>query len=532
MAEAKLPWLDSVHELWDTWSDFWLRQERRLFGGEAVKTELDPFSSEAETVKGGLERYARRQRQATYLNFPDVAATAFVGQLSRHAPMPGQGLNFGALGEVRSRDKLGTGALSRAEMAWYNIDGVGQDGSQWVPWWDGVTKRAKATGHRWCFVEAPFTSPGGFVDELNGMRPFMVEYSPYQVTNWHYVNGQLVWAIIRVPMRNPKVDAEGKMSGNVFEDGYYVLVQAGWEGLGPAYQEGGWWFFDANQELIPDGHATWDATLGKIPLWAHFYEQTKGPSDLPAMSRSGLAEVSNIAVSYMNQSSARDFDAWDAAKSLLFAMGISNEGWNLLQELMAKGSEILPILGEKNVVSGQTTPVSMYDGSTGAVTADVFKTLLDQKITEARELSNYEARSSPDSSGLSQQIRFSDAKSPRLSLMAANREQSENNALFFLSQRWGIPNAQASTKWIRDFNLAPLVDDIDKMFSTMKLAAVKSPTLTVDMIIAAAKKRGLITDEEKEITIRGEISGAMEQADKAAEAERQALAAFGAPANE
>jgi hypothetical protein len=184
------------------------------------------------------------------------------------------------------------------------------------------------------------------------------------------------------------------------------------------------------------------------------------------------------------------------------------------------------------VVSGQTTPVSMYDGSTGAVTAEVFKTLLDQKITEARELSNYEARSSPDSSGLSQQIRFSDAKSPRLSLMAANREQSENNALFFLSQRWGIPNAQASTKWIRDFNLAPLVDDIDKMFSTMKLAAVKSPTLTVDMIIAAAKKRGLITDEEKEITIRGEISGAMEQADKAAEAERQALAAFGAPANE
>jgi hypothetical protein len=526
MAEDKQAWLDSTHPLWDTWKDFWLRQERRLFGGEAVKGELDRFSSEQESVKGGNDRYVSRQRQATYLNFPDVAATAFVGQLSKQAPQPDAGISFGALGTVRPRDKRTTRALSRAEMLWYNVDGVGNDGSQWIPYWDGVTKRAKATGHRWMFAEAPDQVPLNSEQELEGLRPFMVEYSPYQVRNWHYVRGQLVWAIIRTPMRNPRIDEGGKLLGNTYEDGYYLLVQQGWDGFGSPYNEGGWWLLDPDQVEV--GHMPWANTLGKIPLWVHFYEQTKGPTDLPAMSRSGLAEVGNVAVSYMNQSSARDYDAWDAAKSLLFALGISQQGWDLLKKLMYEGSEILPVLGELNPVSGQAAPIAMFDGSTGAVTADVFKTLLDQKIVEARELSNYEARVAPDASGISQQSKFAQVMSPRLSLMASNREQSENTALYFLSQRWGVTDPQAHTTWIRDFELLPLTDDIDKMFETLKLAQAKSPTLTAEMIVLAAKKRGLITDEKLETTVRSELAADAVAKQQQQEQERQALAAFGA----
>jgi len=530
MADAKLPWLDSKHPIWTVWNEFWLRQEQRLFGSEAVKGELDPFSSERESVKGGPARYARRQRQATYVNFCDVDATAFVGQLSKQAPQPGQGLDFAELGQVRPRNQLGGILTERAEMLWYNVDGVGNDGSQWTPWWDGVTKRAKATGHRWCFAEAPFVTPTSLLDEATGLRPFMVEWSPYQVTNWHYVNGQLVFAIVRVPMRNPRIVGD-KLEGNEYDDGYYLLTARGFDGFGSTYASGGWWLFDSSQELIPQGQGDWTQTNGRIPLWAHFYEQTKGiPPDLPAFSRSGLAEIGNIAVSYMNQSSARDFDAWDAAKSLLFALGISEEGWDLLSKLWDAGSEILPVLGEKNVVTGQAAQVSMHDGSTGAVTAEVFNTLLIQKINEAREISNYEARVSPDASGLAQQSRYEEAKSPRLALMASNREQSENTALYFLSQRWGIPNPRASVTWPREFDLAPLEDDVDKMFATLKQAQVKSKTLTVDMIIAAAKRRGLLTDEVKEKAIIGEISAGFDAAEARAQQQADALTAFGAGA--
>jgi hypothetical protein len=516
MADAQYPFLNSTHAVWDIWNEFWLRQEHRLFGGEAVRGELDRFSSEAESVKGGAARYASRQRQATYLNFPDVAATAFVGQLSRQAPQPDEGLNYGALGEVRSRDQLGAGLLTRAEMAFYNIDGVGNDGSQWTPWWDAVTKRAKATGHRWCMAEAPKTAPISYEQELLGLRPFMVEYSPYQVRNWHYINGQLAFAIIKIPLRDPKLDGDGALIGNDFLEGTYLLVQQGFTGFGSKFAGGGWWLFDHEQGIVDEN--PWINTFGRIPLWVHYYEQTKGPADMPAMSRSGLAEVSNLAVSYMNQSSARDFDAWDAAKSLLFAMGISQEGWDLLSDLMSKGSEILPVLGEQNLVTGGSAPVTMFDGSTGAVAAEVFDKLLHQKISEAREIASYEARVAPTASGISQQTQFTELKSPRLSLMASNREQSENTALYFLSQRWGIAAPDATVIWPRDFDINPLEDDIDKMFATMKLSGVKSKTLTTEMIIMAAKKRGLITEQGFEDSVRAEIGQGMDQAAKEAAA--------------
>ena len=526
MAEGELEWLDSKHPVWVYWSDFWLRQERRLFGVETVKEELMPFSSEAESVKGGLLRYGHRQRQATYLNFPDVAATAFVGQLSKQAPQPGQQLNFGPLGIVRDRDKYSPGSANRAEMLWYNVDGIGNDGSQWTPWWDAVTKRAKATGHRWCMAEAPSTEPSGFADEIEGLRPFMVEYSPYQVTNWHYRNGQLEWVIIRIPQREPRI-VDGSFVGNDFADGYYFLVKEGWDGWGTEYQGGGWWLFDSDKKLVDT--RPWLKTAGKIPFWAHFYEQVRIPiGGIPTISRSGLSEIGNVAVSYMNQSSARDYDAWDAAKSLLFALGISNEGWKLLQDLLEKGSEILPILGEQNPVSGTAAPVSMWDGSQGAVVADVFEKLLASKINEAKELSNYEAKMSPDASGAAQTAKYNEVKSPRLSLMASNREQSENTGLFFLSQRWGIAAPQANTRWSREFDLAPLQDDIDKMFATLKLAGVKTKTLTTEMIVLAARKRGLIKDVAMENAIRAEVGSGMDAADEAAAAERDALKAFGA----
>ena len=47
-----------------------------------------------------------------------------------------------------------------AELFYYNVDGIGSDGSQYPAWTDGVQVRACATGHRWTLVEMPPPPPG------------------------------------------------------------------------------------------------------------------------------------------------------------------------------------------------------------------------------------------------------------------------------------------------------------------------------------------------------------------------------------
>ncbi|HYG67584.1 MAG TPA: hypothetical protein VD838_07995 [Anaeromyxobacteraceae bacterium] len=499
----------------------WQRNERRLRGGDEVLDELRPFDWERATGAA----YRARQAQASYVNFPEQFASTLVGHLFREAPQPGKGLSFGTLGEVR-RDRAGA-EPTRAELVYYNATGTGQDGSQWDAFWADVTKRAAATGHRWIFVDAPEAQPRTFADELKGLRPYLVEFSPLDVINWHYENGQLAFAIVRVPIRNPRL-VDGKLVGNASEDGFLLLVADSYRGFQPLIPRGGWYKFTAEKELI--GFGDWTKTRGQIPLFPLFYERDKGTKERPAISRPGLTEMGQIAVSYMNLDSAADFDAWDAATSITWLVGVDPEAFNTAMAKVAGGNRYIPVpsSGQAKLGGASTDSVSIQDGSTGAVTADVFDRRLASKLDVVERVMMNEASSTPDSSGASKEAGFSEAKSPRLALMAANLEEAQNTAIYFLELRFGTVKSgqpSGSARWPREFDLVPVADDLVAFLEAQMTSGVSSPTATARALKLLAREKRVITDDAELEKVEDEYLDAVEANDlekEQEEAERQA----------
>jgi hypothetical protein len=497
---GKLAFLDSTHPVWDACHEAWERNERRLRGGEDVLVELRRFDWESDVPANGEDRthYEMRRERATYLNFADMYATTVVGHLMRRAPRPGQGLNFGQLGDVR-RDR--PDVPTRAELVYFNTDGVGNDGSQWDNFWAGALKRAMATGHRWIMVESPRERPGNFAGELAGLRPYLVEIRPGRVTNWEYgTTGQLSWAIVRVLYSAPRLNANGQLVRQPGY-GYLVMVRNGVTDLGAQYGEGGWWLYDAKKNLVDEGR--WLNTRGEIPMFPLYYERENDPPDeRPALSRGALTELGALGVAYMDMESARAFDAWDAAMSLTFLRGVDADGFNLATDKIAEGSRWIPLPITASV-SGHVVP-DVSDGSSGAVAAEVFDGLTEALFRDAQRMGIAEATSTPDSSGLSKEAGFNEEKSPRLALLASNLEQAQNTAIHFLEQRWGFTTQRGSAQWTRKFDLLGLLDEVRSIFELERLSGLRSKTLGAKLMVAAAEERGFVQDDAERETIRGE----------------------------
>lgn len=545
-------WLDSKHPVWEAGmkgaavagGEFsrahgvrqskeigpWLRNERRLRGGDDALAELARFDWESGEL--GDVRYRARQAQATYINFPEMLVNAIVGHLSREAPTPEKGLTFGGLGHVRRAEERDPSRPTRAEMLYFNCDGVGNDGSQWPNFWTGVAKRAMATGHRWLFVESGAKPPKNGVqatedDELAGRRPYLVEFGPDKVINWHHEEGRLAFAVVRVPDRSPRL-VDGKLVGNAFTQGYYLMVRRGFQGFGEAFAQGGWWLFDHERKPItvagPDGQpkprmGTWEHTGGEIPLVLVPYERDTGSEERPAISRSAITELGQIAVSYMNLSSGADFDAWEASSSVQVVVGADPAGFNLMAEKMAEGNRIVPL------PSPQTDPEKIpqiFDASTGAVVADVFKARLTQKLEEARLTALQEASGTPDSSGESKRAGFKEHTAPKLAAFAAELENAMNSVLYFAERRWGITSPSAECQWPREFDLTPLLDDIGLIFDLVERAGVRSATLAAELVMRAVREKRAITDEAVLQKVGTEIRKAVE-ARAEAEGQQRAL---------
>lgn len=491
---SKYGWLKEEHEIYTASKDEWSTNERRMRGGPQVLDELVPF--DWEDPKGA--HYLGRKAQATYINFMDIAATIMSGHLLRQAPEADDALSFGTLGLVARPE--GVQEPTRAELVYYNVDGAGNDGSQWDSWWLNVSKRTQATGHRWIMVEATERAPLNHGDEIAGLRPYLVEYSPLSVTNWHFESGRLMWAVIRTRERRPRV-SNGKLEGNRYGTGYYLLVREGYADLGSEFVGGGWWRFDSDLEMIEDAHGTWDKTHGEIPLFPFYYDRDSGLiGGRPAMSRPGLTALGQVAVSYMNQSSAADFDAWDAAKSTKFILGADPEAFNVAAEKWKTGNQLVPVPRSQN---GDTPQI--VDGSTSAVAAEVFQTRIANKWEEARVLAALEASSAPDSSGISKQMGFADIKSPRLATMAAHLEQAQNTAIHFLELRFGNERPEGVVRWPREFDLSNILDDIRDLLSIERQAQMQSATLDARLVLRAAREKGLVADDEDEDLIRDEL---------------------------
>jgi hypothetical protein len=514
-----LDWLDDTHEVFDANVERWEQNERRLRGGDYVIDELRPFLW--ESLPGGAAdpnnpivmpgtHYLARQSAATYLNFPEMYTTTMVGHLARGRPLPGTGLSFGGLGEVRRERDF---ALpSPAEQVYYNADGVGNDGSQWDNFWFGAWQRAAATGHRWIFVEAPSSRPQSRLEEIQGLRPYLTEFSPQQVTNWHFEQGRLAFIVVRIAVRNPVVDSDGALQGNVPVPGYLLMVRSGFTNLGDEFAAGGWWVFNSDKQLVSAGD--WRATRGDIPIWPLFYERDTGvvSSDeavyvsIPAMSRPGTTELGQAAIAYMNLSSAADYDAWDAASSLRFLLGVDRQGFEIARGAWDAGSQIVPVPANDN---GQIPQVN--DGSGGAVVAGVFDVILKRKLQEVERLAMQEATGSPDASGVAKQVGFVDLKAPRLANVASEIEQSQNVAIYFLELRWG-KTPSGSVVWPREFDVVNIADDIMDVFNAEKVSGYKSPTLGARLMVRMAQEKGFIVDDADAQKIESEYENSAKMA--------------------
>ena len=162
-------------------------------------------------------------------------AERFVGRLAADAPAPGTGYTFGDLGTVRADDAR-EGAPSRAELLWDDCDG---QGTPFVSWSSSVQRWAMVTGHRWTGVAAPPQASRTLQDEIDGVRPYLVHYSPLDVPNWTMgPSGRPDFLVLRL-MRRRLIDEDGTYRGGEMEHYRLLYVRRGFDLLGPEYAAAG-----------------------------------------------------------------------------------------------------------------------------------------------------------------------------------------------------------------------------------------------------------------------------------------------------
>lgn len=470
------------------------------WSGRPTRSQVDAYlTSNAELAPG--EHYGRRQDSAIYVNLMEAYATDIVGHLFRQAPAPDVGLDFGQLGEVRRIEDIDE--PRRAELLYYNADGVGSGASQWDSFWSTQLKLAMASGIRWIYVDVPRQPAVLRRRERFGFRPYLVSFSPRQVWNYFYENGRLEWAIIKLATRHPRVVGDA-FEGNETADETLLLVRAGNGDLGSEFRRGGWWRFDADHELIPGMTGTWDRTEGEIPMAPLIYDRHDR-----MIGRPGLTELGNASVALMNIQSAADFDAWDSAGSVIAVRGADSKGFNLFVRKVREGNRYapLPVNEETN-----DTP-ELREAAQGVVVAEVFDKRILNILKSADRIRGTEASSGPEQSGLAQQAGFTLGNVPRLSLVAGNVETCQNNIIDWVERRWGIAAPSGSARWGKKFELIKLVSSAQAILQLETIAGVHSEELESRVILAAAQDEGFVPDNQAATTIDREIRASGKERD-------------------
>lgn len=514
-------WLNVTSPIYDECVGEWARNEKLYFGGRTViDTELILFDWE---LPNGPRAKARAD-SAVYTNYVDRFCDIMSGHIYRQRPTPEDTLDFGGLGDVpRVRNQR---RPSPAELIYYNADGLGRDGSQWDPYWKSVTNMAIVTGHRWVYVEGPKDAPTSRLDEINGLRPYLTDYSPRAVTNWHYDNGQLAFAIVRRAVRRPRVD-RGVLTGNLPEIEYLFLVREGFSDFGDAYADGGWFLFDKDGDLIDFGEDGWADTQGEIPMTPLYYQRVRPQENMHRMSRSGVTEIGNAAVLDMNLQSAANWDLWDAAASAMALAGVDKDGYNLFMEIIKSGSRYAPLQINEDTKAMPT----VLDLAMGAAVAQAFATRIGQNKDQVLELMLNEIQVSPDASGAARQVTWTDVKAPRLSDLASNVETAQNAVLPWLEGMWGESAPSASTAWKREFDLIDPMASGALFFEMERTAGIKSATLDRKILVSVAKSSGFLGDDAEQQKVESEYDASAKKAEDAANAAAQLGALLGGSNN-
>lgn len=490
--------LSEKHPIHKAYHDEWQRRERLLRGGnDVIVQELVRFENETENG----DSIRSRQAQAVYPAFGDAFLRTLVGHVLKDRPDADAGLVMGKMGRIKREE--GAGEPSQAEQVYYNVNGTGGDGQQLWQWVSSVFQRAGATGMRWVLVEAPTTRPGTRADELAGQRPYAVEFSPRAVTNWKFERGQLQWCVIRIFQDTRKV-VGGRMEGAASEEGYYLLVRRGVAELGDQFSRGGWWKFDKDRNPVADANGTWDKTQGEIPMALAVWEwETEGvvTDDPLPLARSGTFALDNLSVAYMNAVSAWRHNMWRSAGGPTFLLGVDGASWQIAVEQWNAGATLM---GVPATQGGEGVAPTVAHSGAAAVSAESFGALLLHMTAEAERLMVQEATSTPDSSGRSKEAGFTESKAPRLTMLAENIESFLNTLLRYFELRFGATRPGAYVTMPREFDLAPIEEDIRQFFETFRLSELRSATLESEAMLQLAESKGLVTDASRE-TIRSEL---------------------------
>lgn len=503
---ASLLWLNTPDQHWQDHHEAWARDERRLYGGDLVLEELTMFAAE------DTDSYGLRTRTARYDNLPDQQMSLVAGHLLRSMPE----IEFGSLGEVRERANITVPTLG--ELFTYNCDGVGQDGTQFRTWADGVVKRAGATGYRAIMVEMPrattlaairtragldLTGPMTEQDRTMGWHPYLVEYSPLNWIRRSFTEGTLDYAVLRIKVPTAATSANAYQTE---EDGLYVLVRAGYDGLGDAFSVGGWWLLGARYNVI--GQGRWDMTRGQIPLVVALAEHNLGTVQDPAIGRSLTMELGQIAIDMMNARSEQRYNARQAAKTLLFIMGGDTKTSADVGTQILAGSMVVTV-PPTTMDDGSKVVPQMWSSSSAALDTSVYTAILAEAMAEARSIMVQQITSAPDSSGESKKAGFDEAVSPLLSRLAGAFETWVNSVLYFYALRAGVP-PDASLTMPQRFELRDILTDVDAMFVTMKESTLDSPTLSADMLVRKGDELGLIP-QDKRTRIMAELEASVKR---------------------
>jgi len=459
----------------------WAKNERRLRGGYDIVDELFPWDYETK----GQGEHKERQDRAVYVNFPARMTEKFVGHLSREAPRPGDAVSFGPLGEITPTP---AGELTRADMLYRSVDGTGDYGTDWVSFFDGVQKRAMATGHRWLVVEMPAVpeeSRGKQMtkaDEDAGQRPYVVEYSPTKVPDWHYDNGVLQWLLVKYGVRVPKVEG-GKFEA-VEEERTTLYVRSGYTGLGTSFMLGGWFMYDAEDKLIDFGD--WERTNGEIPAVPFFYD-----TDKTTFSRPATTQIGQIAVAHMNLGSAGDNDAIEGGIRRIWGLGIRPEEHEQVVKQVKAGSRFVSI----STSSAEGRNPQIID-SASASANEAVESRMTRHEESAAFLAMDELRTGANTSGFARQMEFFNVKSPRLALMARHRSAAENAILRYAILRWGeMDTSSAFIKWKPDYDPSPVIKDVAEVFALLTEREINSTTLDTLLVKVVLEDKGLAVGE-------------------------------------
>lgn len=485
----------SKHADYEANLTIWEKNEALFNGSRQVFDYLKKFVWEINDDA----LYAERQEEAVYVEFPAIMVDKFTGTLSEEVPVP----NFGTLGGITEE-----GAV--AKLIYDNTDGVGTDARNWDQFWFEALGQASTTDYRWILTEMPAEQPATQADVLSGARPYAIAISPLEVPNWNFSKGTLNWAYIKSEVDNTSViDGEFVSETKTI---FYLLVRAGYLGLGEELSVGGWWIVDADGvvQQTPDGEeltGDWTTTGGTIPMCRLFYEKRRD-----GKRARGIEHIGRLSLQYMNLLSASFNDAFESGSRQKYLLGVSTTQWAVIVEKSLAGTKLVPIPAEEGVT------VSIHDS--GQISAhEPIQKALAETLQLILKFVVRELNTSPDASGKAKQIEMLQGNSPRLSHMARNLEEAQTQTIRFMEQRAGNATPTGNVEWARRYDLRSAMDKIKTTLEIMDLGGAQSPTLVADLLLRAVEESGLgirptegKTPEEATEEVRAEFLTSLSEA--------------------